>query len=132
MTVRRDLPRRRLLTPVTPPLVKNAKVLRPLRDLASGIMLSLLSSASGLVVNAPVQPAIAPAAMMRQQQQQLAVSTPASVSIFPTQLFSSLIDDEAEAYAAKTKAIQAKVRGLHAVLVVPCPACGGYRSRSRP
>ena len=94
-------------------------------------MLSLLSSASGLVVNAPVQPAIAPAAMMRQQQQ-LAVSTPASVSIFPTQLFSSLIDDEAEAYAAKTKAIQAKVRGLRAVLVVPCPACGGYRSRSRP
>ena len=95
-------------------------------------MLSLLSSASGLVVNAPVQPAIAPAAMMRQQQQQLAVSTPASVSIFPTQLFSSLIDDEAEAYAAKTKAIQAKVRGLRAVLAVPCPACGGYRSRSRP
>ena len=94
-------------------------------------MLSLLSTASGLVLNAPVQPAIAPAAMMRQQQQ-LAVSTPASVSIFPTQLFSSLIDDEAEAYAAKTKAIQAKVRGLRAVLAVPCPACGGYRSRSRP
>jgi len=70
----------------------------------------------GLVINAPVQPALAPVATMSLRQVQLPSAAPASVSaIFPTSsVLSSLIDDEADAFKAKNEALRAKKEALKA------------------
>ena len=65
-------------------------------------MLTAIVSGLGLVLNAPVV-----------EVRQVAIASPrlaVGAQIFPSLTVAGLIDDEAEAYAAKTAAIRAKVR----------------------
>ena len=71
------------------------------------MLAALTSGAAALMINAPI-------AEVRQVSAPIVAPAPARLAIFPTSTLASLIDDEADAYIAKQKALNEKKAALKA------------------